>query len=166
MYDGEAGEIHLDPKDAKTRKGRSLAVVGPLRSVLERRLKARRLDTQLIFHRVSRGRPAQPVLRFSKMWRKALEAAKLPPGLLPYDLRRSAIRNLIRAGVSQTVAMKISGHRTDSTFRRYDIASMDDVAQALETVGNYVAALPTDRTVTKIKRAQFGHSSTHRRKTR
>ena len=53
-------------------------------------------------------------------------------GLFFDDLRRSAMRNLIRAGVSQTVAMKISGHKTDATSRRYDITSTEDIADALK----------------------------------
>jgi len=54
---------------------------------------------------------------------------------------------LIRAGVDQTVAMKISGHRTDSTFRRYNITSEDDLRNAVEKVAAYVDTLPTAREV-------------------
>ena len=48
------------------------------------------------------------------------------------------MRNLIRAGVSQTVAMKISGHKTDATSRRYDITSTEDIADALKRTAEYV----------------------------
>lgn len=54
------------------------------------------------------------------------------PELHLHDLRRTAIRWAIRAGVSQTVAMKISGHRSDSIFRRYDITDVKDIDDASE----------------------------------
>ena len=60
-------------------------------------------------------------------------------GLLFHDLRRSGIRNLIRAGVPQSVTMAISGHRTIATFLRYDIASTEDKRQALRAVADHVS---------------------------
>src|SRR5206468_8478022 len=52
--------------------------------------------------------------------------------LIFHDLRRSAVRNLVAAGVDQAVAMRVTGHQTISVFQRYRIVSDDDVRTALE----------------------------------
>ena len=62
------------------------------------------------------------------------------PGLRFHDLRRSGIRNMTRSGVPPSIAMSISGHRTISTFLRYDIASEKDKREALRKVEARVAA--------------------------
>jgi integrase len=131
MLDRESRTLRLDPRAAKIGKGRVLAAEGPLREIIERRLKARRFDCPLIFHRVSKEKPGQPIVDFRCRWKAALSAAKLPPGLLPYDLRRSALRNMLRGGTDFSVVMKISGHRTRSTFDRYSIVSEDDIREAV-----------------------------------
>lgn len=55
-------------------------------------------------------------------------------GLIVHDLRRSAIRNLREAGVSESVIMAISGHKTQSVFRRYSITSAEDLHKAMQRV--------------------------------
>jgi integrase len=56
----------------------------------------------------------------------------LKPTLIFHDLRRSAVRNLVAAGVDQAVAMRVTGHQTISVFQRYRIVSDDDVRTALQ----------------------------------
>ena len=55
-------------------------------------------------------------------------------GLLIHDFRRSGVRNLIRSGVPRRVAMKISGHLTESTFERYNIVDSTDLREAMAKV--------------------------------
>jgi integrase len=124
---------------AKNKSGRTLPVVGTTRAVIERRLAARRLGCELVFHRESKGRGGQPINAFDKAWRAALEAAELPAGRLFHDLRRSAARNLRRAGASETEAMRVTGHKTPSMFRRYSIVTDDEAASALLRVDEAVS---------------------------
>jgi integrase len=56
-------------------------------------------------------------------------------GLGPHDLRRSAVKNMIRAGVPRNVAMEMSGHQTESIFNRYHIVETSDVRRALVQTG-------------------------------
>lgn len=105
----------------------------------------------------------QPILDYRKQWQAALKTAKLPAGLLPYDLRRSALRNMIRGGTDFSVAMKISGHRTRSTFDRYNIVDETDIREAMRKTVLYVGQLPTERNVVAMavngEPAQNTHNS-------
>jgi integrase len=131
MVDLQARTLALDPRAAKTRKGRVIALEGPLWDLMQRRLKRRRLGCELVFHRDAKGKSGQPVRDIRKAFAAAAKAAAIRRALLPYDLRRSALRNMIRAGTHETVAMAISGHRTRSTFDRYNITSAEDTRVAI-----------------------------------
>jgi integrase len=89
-----------------------------------------------VFHRKGRPVASSP---FSRAWSVAREKAGLPAKLF-HDLRRSAARNLLRSGIPQAIAMSITGHRTDSMFRRYAISSSQDKREALRRQHEFLAS--------------------------
>ena len=75
------------------------------------------------------NRLGEPIKDFRWAWEKACKAAEVPD-LKFHDLRRTAVRNMRRAGLSQVVRMRITGHRTDSMERRYNIVDAEDINTA------------------------------------
>lgn len=121
--DFNAGWLRLEPGETKNGEGRMFPLTPGLRSVLERQRertealqKATGQIIPWIFHR-----GGKPIKSFRRSWLTACKQAGLP-GRIPHDFRRTAIRNLERAGVPRSAAMKMVGHRTESIYRRYAIA--------------------------------------------
>jgi integrase len=127
--DVDGDTLALRGEHSKNGEARTVPLTGELADLIERRRALR--NGPLVFHR-----KAQPVREFRKAWATACRLAGVP-GRLFHDLRRSAVRDLVRSGVSQHVAMTISGHKSPSMFRRYDISSDADKRRAFEQVEEY-----------------------------
>jgi integrase len=108
--DREGRVIRLRPEVGKTREGRVLVLSAPLHAVMERRWHARTLGCSLVFHEAARS-----LQGFKNAWERACEAAGVP-GKLFHDLRRTAIRNMVRAGIPERVAMQPVQRSTPSKW--------------------------------------------------
>jgi len=138
--DRKAGVLRLEPGTTKNADGRTF-VIGPLvdlKAVLDEQwaihetLKQAGTIYPLVFFRMvdDQGElKPKPIRAFRKAWASACHAAGRP-GAVPHDLRRCAIRAMLRAGISEHTAMLMSGHKTASVFRRYAIVSEQDLAEA------------------------------------
>jgi integrase len=128
------GTVTLQAAHSKNKKPVILPLRGELLDVIRRAWAVRIPEVTYVFHR-----GALPIGDFRKAWRKACAAAGLGH-VLPHDTRRSCARNLIRAGVSEVVAMRVTGHRTRSMFDRYNITVGSDLEKAMDRVSDYVTA--------------------------
>ncbi len=126
-----AGTVRLDPDTTKNDEGRLVVLTGELRALFgrlwtETKALAERKGKPIpwVFHRLG-----LPVKDFRGAWETACTKAGLA-GKVPHDLRRTAVRNMERAGIPRSVAMKITGHKTEAIYRRYAIVSEGDLREA------------------------------------
>jgi len=145
QIDFVAKTVRLEPGTTKTRVGRTF----PFATFpqLEHLLHAQRVRTEehqrvtgqilpWVFHR-----NGQRIRGYRKAWVGACNRAG-QEGKLVHDLRRTAVRNLERAGVSRSVAMMLTGHKTEAVFRRYAIVAERDLVDGtakLATLHDHVA---------------------------
>lgn len=127
------GTIQLNPGETKNDKARTVQITDRVRELLEE-LIAGKAPEDLVFTR-SNG---APVGNFRRTWSNVRKAAGCP-GLLFHDLRRSGVRNMRRDGISEKVAMEISGHKTRSVFERYNIVDPADLKDAAEKIAHGAA---------------------------
>ena len=145
--------IILEPGSTKNGEGRVVYMFGELFDVLLAQKKirdARFPECQNVFFFHHNGQPFNKDFRTA--WEKALIKVKLE-GRLFHDLRRTAVRNMVRAGVPEVVAMRISGHKTRAVFDRYNITSEDDIRLACERLSTMY-----QENAETLSRAQDGHN--------
>jgi integrase len=140
QVDFDGAEIRLDPGTTKNGEGRVFPMTTELRTLLKARQaeqdrvkKGGHIVPWVFFREVADGRGGdkkpQAIISLNKAWQAACRLAGCP-GRIPHDLRRTAVRNLVRAGIPERVAMQMTGHKTRSVFERYNITSAGDLRDA------------------------------------
>jgi integrase len=141
QLDLEAGTLRLDAGTTKNGDGRLVYLTLELKALLRAQVErvraaertAGRIIPYLFPYRSGPRRLGQRRRDFRKAWTAACKAAGVP-GMHRHDFRRTAVRNMVNAGVPERVAMKVTGHRTRAVFDRYHIVSpadLQDVARRL-----------------------------------
>ena len=136
QLDVKAGTLRLEPGTTKNREGRLVYLTPQLAAQLAAQVeRIRGLERKLgrivpaLFPRMTGRRAGEPRRGFRRRWLTACKDAGVP-GRLLHDFRRTAVRNLERRGVARSVAMKLTGHKTESVYRRYAIVSDADLREA------------------------------------
>ena len=83
-------------------------------------------------------RQGKPVGDFRKAWATACKGAGVA-GRLRHDFRRTAVRNMVNAGVPERVALTITGHKTRAVFDRYHIVSPGDLQEAARRIAGTIS---------------------------
>ena len=141
QLDLEAGTLRLDPGTTKNDEGRVVYLTPELKSLLAAQLarvetlqrRTGKIVPFLFPYLTGKKRAGERRQDFRKAWASACKEAGVP-GMHRHDFRRPAVRNMVNAGVSERVAMKVTGHKTRAVFDRYHIVSpadLQDVARKL-----------------------------------
>jgi integrase len=127
QIDYRAGLIYLERKKSSKNVPQAVPIYGDMRAFPEKQP----CDSPYLF-----ARGSEQIKDFRAAWKTARKTAGVS-GLLFHDLRRSAARNLRRAGVPESLAMKITGHRTRSMYERYNIVDEEDIREVGRKAGQF-----------------------------
>jgi len=141
--DIKEGTVSLDPGETKNDDGRTLYLNEELLKEMHSLQSKRRLGVPYVFHR-----DGHQIKDYRAVWCSACKriglqvkdekTGRMIPAKLFHDFRRTGVRNMVRAGVNERVAMVILGHKTRSVFDRYNIINNDDLKDATQKQEKYL----------------------------
>jgi integrase len=147
QVDRQQGIVTLDPGETKNDEGRSVYLDEELKQIFQELWEARKESGKLLPYIFLNRKGSYRLKQFNKAWKNACKNAKIGKRLF-HDLRRTAIRNMVRAGTPERVAMMVSGHKTRSVFERYNIVSDADLKMAAQRQEAYLRSQAVTKTVT------------------
>lgn len=148
QVDLTVGTVRLNPNTTKNDEGRIIQLPQVLLSILAEQWRSKPAGCPWVF-----PREGKRIVYPYHAWRKAVKESGLQ-GKIPHDFRRTAVRNLVRAGVPERVAMAICGHKTRSVFDRYNIVSPGDLADAARRIDESIAPPPKEPEEQPIPQAE------------
>ena len=134
QVDRNNGIVRLETGDTKNDEGRTVYLDDELKEVFNHQWKVRKNLLPYVF---LNDKGTDKVKRFDKSWKTACKDAKIGKRLF-HDFRRTAVRNMVRSGIPERVAMMISGHKTRSVFERYNIVNDRDLQLAAQKQAVYL----------------------------
>ena len=145
QVDRVQGIVRLESGETKNDEGRTVYLDEELRAVFGDQWKTRNKSKVILPYVFPNSYGNNKINDFRGSWKKACEKAQIGKKLF-HDLRRTAVRNMVRSGIPERVAMMISGHKTRSVFERYNIVSETDLKLAAQRHQTYLES----QIVTKI----------------
>ena len=137
QVDRQRGIARLEVGETKNDEARTVYLDGELREVIQNQWETRKSGPQVLPFVFPNGKGNDRIKRFDKSWKKACKDAKIGKRIF-HDLRRTAVRNMVRSGIPERVAMTISGHKTRSVFERYNITNDTDPIEAAKRQEEYL----------------------------
>jgi len=147
QVDREQGIVRLEAGETKNDEGRTVYLDEELQEVINGEFEGRKKNGRLSFYVFPCKDGKDRMKDFRGAWAKACKGAHIGKRLF-HDLRRTAVRNMVRAGIPERVAMMISGHKTRSVFERYNIVSDTDLKEAAQRQEAYLKGRGGYKTVT------------------
>lgn len=137
QVDRRSGIVRLEVGETKNDEARTIYLDDELKQVIEGQWEARKGHRKLTPFVFLNENGTDRIKRFDKSWKTACKDAKIGKRIF-HDLRRTAVRNMVRSGVPERVAMMVSGHKSRSVFDRYNITNDADLMEAARKQSAYL----------------------------
>ena len=147
QVDRDQAIVRLEVGETKNDEGRTVYLDEELKGIFNRQWEKRKEGKKLILYVFTNEEGIGRIKDFRKSWATACEKAKIGKRLF-HDFRRTAVRNMVRSGIPERVAMMISGHKTRSVFERYNIVNDTDLKMAAQRQEAYLEAQKVTKKVT------------------
>jgi integrase len=132
------GIVRLEAGETKNDDARTVFLDDGLKEVFQKQWRRRKDQNTLSPYVFPNYSGNGKIKDFRSAWFSACKTAGIGRRLF-HDFRRTAIRNMVRSGTPERVAMMISGHKTRSVFDRYNIVNDADLKAASKRQADYLA---------------------------